>query len=103
MNRTDQNTHLPLLEIRDLSLSFQKHKQIAIDRVSFNITAGKTFGLVGSSGAGKSSVARAITSLLVADAGEILFRGKNLNEMDQKQRYSFTVGFYSVLLISHWA
>lgn len=86
MNRTDPNTHLPLLEIRDLSLSFQKHKQIAIDRVSFNITAGKTFGLVGSSGAGKSSVARAITSLLVADAGEILFRGKNLNEMDQKQR-----------------
>jgi oligopeptide/dipeptide ABC transporter ATP-binding protein len=86
MNRTDQNTHLPLLEIRDLSLSFQKQKQIAIDRVSFNITAGKTFGLVGSSGAGKSSVARAITSLLVPDAGRILFRGNNLYDMDQKQR-----------------
>ena len=85
MNRTDKNTRLPLLEVRDLSLSFQKQEQIAIDRVSFNITSGKTFGLVGASGAGKSSVARTITRLLEPDAGEILFRGTNLYEMDQKQ------------------
>jgi oligopeptide/dipeptide ABC transporter ATP-binding protein len=85
MNRTDKNIRLPLLEVRDLSLSFQKQEQIAIDRVSFNITSGKTFGLVGASGAGKSSVARTITRLLEPDAGEILFRGTNLYEMDQKQ------------------
>jgi oligopeptide/dipeptide ABC transporter ATP-binding protein len=86
MNKADQNSNLPLLEVRDLSLSFQKQEQIAVDRVSFNITKGKTFGLVGASGAGKSSVARAIMRLLVPDTGEVLFHSKNLNEMDPKQR-----------------
>ena len=84
MKESNRNSSLPLLEVRDLSLSFQKQEQIAVDRVSFNIRAGKTFGLVGASGAGKSSVARAIMRLLVPDEGKVLFRGENIYEMDQK-------------------
>jgi ABC-type oligopeptide transport system ATPase subunit len=71
----------PLLEIRDLSLSFSQQTQLAIDRVNLNVNAGRTLGLVGASGAGKSSIARAILKLVKPDSGEILFNGKNIYQM----------------------
>ena len=74
----------PLLEVRNLSLTFHKGKQPAVDRVSFSIKAGSTVGLVGASGAGKSSVARAILQLVKPDSGEILFKGKKIGLMDPR-------------------
>ncbi len=82
MNMPDQTNRPPLLEIRDLSLSFHQHRQLAVDRVSLNIPAGRTLGLVGASGAGKSSVARAILRLVKPDSGEILFKGENIYRMN---------------------
>jgi oligopeptide/dipeptide ABC transporter ATP-binding protein len=81
------NTHgsSPLLEVRNLSLCFNNQEQAAVDRVSFRIAAGSTLGLVGASGAGKSSIARAILRLLKPDSGEILFKGQNTLQMDSKQ------------------
>ncbi len=78
-------TKPPLLEVRNLSLSFHQQEQVAIDRVSFSITAGSTLGLVGASGAGKSSIARAIMRLIKPDSGEILFKGKNIFMMNSQQ------------------
>ena len=78
MNMSDQFNTPPLLEIRDLSVSFNQQEQIAVDRVSLNIPAGRTLGLVGASGAGKSSVGRAILRLVKPDSGNIFFKGKNL-------------------------
>ena len=75
----------PLLELRDLCLSFQRRKHVAVDRVSLKITAGSTLGLVGASGAGKSSIARAILRLIKPDSGEILFKGENLYRMSPRQ------------------
>lgn len=75
----------PLLELRELSLSFQRQALVAADRVSLRITAGSTLGLVGASGAGKSSIARAILRLIEADSGEILFRGADIRRMDPAQ------------------
>jgi len=76
--------HKPLLDIRGLSLSFRT-RQSAIDRVSFSIDRGRTLGLVGASGAGKSSIARAIMRLIVPDSGEILFMGQNICSMGTAQ------------------
>lgn len=75
----------PLLEVRDLSLSFHQGKQLAVDRVSFIISAGSSVGLVGASGAGKSSVARAILRLAEPDSGEILFKGDNIGQMSPRK------------------
>ena len=86
MSRIDQHGRLPLLEVRNLSLSFHAREQLAVDRVSFSIAPGSTLGLVGASGAGKSSIARAIMRLLKPDSGEILFKGKNILQMDSGQR-----------------
>ena len=50
----------------------------AVENVSFQIEKGKTLGLVGESGCGKTTVARLILKLLDADAGKIIFNGKDL-------------------------
>lgn len=85
MNSHAQQSVTPLLEVRNLSLSFHDGERVAIDRVSFSIAAGSTLGLVGASGAGKSSIARAIMRLIEPDTGEILFKGKNIAQMDPRQ------------------
>jgi ABC-type oligopeptide transport system ATPase subunit len=85
MSRFSQHTEPPLLEVKNLSLSFHQQKQVAVDRVSFCIKTGSTIGLVGASGAGKSSITRSIMNLVKPDSGEILFKGKNINHMDSQQ------------------
>lgn len=59
-----------VLSVRDLSVSFgTRHGTVhAVRRVSFDLVAGKTIGLVGESGCGKSTTARAIVGLLPASA-----------------------------------
>lgn len=76
-----QKTRKPLLEIRNLSLSFNQQTQLAVDRFSLNIAKGRSLGLVGASGAGKSSVARAVLRLNKPDSGDILFKGASLERM----------------------
>ena len=52
----------------------------AVENVSFQIGKGKTLGLVGESGCGKTTVARLILKLLDADAGKIIFNGEDLTQ-----------------------
>ena len=75
----------PLLDVYDLSVSFHRQTQTAVDRVSFSIRAGSITGLVGASGAGKSSIARAIMGLAKTDSGEIRFRGDDILSMPGRQ------------------
>lgn len=85
MDTTRQHSTSPLLEVSNLSLSFNDRQQLAVDRVSFSIAAGSTLGLVGASGAGKSSIARAIMRLIAPDSGKILFKGENIFQMSPQQ------------------
>ena len=77
----------PLLEIRNLKKYFPVRRGVlsrvvshvkAVDDVSFTITKGETFGLVGESGCGKTTTGRAVLRLIEPDSGEIRFEGADM-------------------------
>ncbi|MCA9202573.1 MAG: ATP-binding cassette domain-containing protein, partial [Planctomycetales bacterium] len=86
-------THDPLLRVRDLQVHFpfrrgSMFKPIrgvtrAVDGVSFAIHPGETLGLVGESGCGKSTTARAIVNLLRPTNGMIEFGGRRIDGLDE--------------------
>lgn len=61
----------------------------AVDDVSFEIEQGKTLGLVGESGCGKTTVARLILKLLKLDHGNIIFRGNDIGKLTEKDMKPF--------------
>ena len=70
-----------LVEIRDLTVQFgsRRHPFTAVDKVSFDIYRGETFGLVGESGSGKTTIGRSIIRIHPTAGGDILFDGKKIN------------------------
>ncbi len=76
-----------LLEVKNLKKYFDtpKGKLHAVDDISFSIEKGKTLGLVGESGCGKSTTGRVILRLLEATDGEIYFEGKNIRDLSKKE------------------
>ncbi len=57
----------------------------AVEKVSFIIKGGKTLGLVGESGCGKTTVARLILKLLEADGGKIIFAGQDITDLSEAE------------------
>ncbi|QED46317.1 ABC transporter ATP-binding protein [Cytobacillus dafuensis] len=81
-----------LLEVKHLKKHFTLGKgQIlkAVDDVSFYIKKGETFGIVGESGCGKSTAGRTIIGLYDRTEGEVIYDGKNVHEMTEKEKFGF--------------
>ena len=74
-----------ILEVRHLKKYFPTKRGLlhAVDDVNFTIGKGKTMGLVGESGCGKSTVGRLILRLTEATDGEILFYGQDIRKFDK--------------------
>jgi oligopeptide transport system ATP-binding protein len=72
----------PLLDVQDLVKVYgdpgSRASVRAVDDVSFTVQPGETFGLVGESGCGKSTVARCIMRLIPPTSGKVYFEGQDL-------------------------
>ena len=92
-----------ILEVKNLTKKFslesgffaRKDRFVyALNNVSFEIERGKTYGLVGESGCGKSTVAKLLVGMYKADSGKIVFKSsenrKNENEKNSSMiKYIF--------------
>jgi len=81
-----------VLEIKDLHVAYRTDDAIvrAVNGLSLSIEAGETVGLVGETGAGKTTTALSIMKLLpskigAVDKGEILLDGENVLELGEKK------------------
>ena len=68
------------VEFKDIEFSYNKNKKV-IDGVSFEVTAGRALGIVGHTGAGKSTLANLLTRLYDVQKGEILIDDVNIKSL----------------------
>lgn len=69
---------MAMLEIKDLEVYYGVIQ--AIKGISFEVNQGEVIALIGANGAGKTTTLHAITGLIPAKAGEIIFEGKNVTK-----------------------
>ncbi len=91
-------TDTPLLKVEDLKLHFpildglifksQVGAVRAVDGISFSVDSGKTLGIVGESGCGKSTTIRAISQLHKPTSGKVYFKGTELTSLSENEFFS---------------
>jgi oligopeptide/dipeptide ABC transporter ATP-binding protein len=82
----------PLLSVKDLVVEYTSDERVvqAVNGVSFDLHRGKTLGLVGETGAGKTTIAKAILRILPdpparVRGGEIWFQGEDILKISEEQ------------------
>ncbi len=85
----------PLLRVENLEVHFPITRGVlfqrevgrvrAVDGISFDLAPGETLGLVGESGCGKSTTARAIIRLVRPSAGRVEFQGNDLSQLGDRE------------------
>lgn len=87
----ERNDKQCLLKVRDLKVYYPIRKGLfkkvvghvrAVDGITLDVHAGETVAVVGESGSGKTTMGKGILQLLQTTDGDVLYEGKNLNELD---------------------
>ena len=79
------------VELRNITKTYGNEKLLAVNDVSFSVNKGEVFGLIGPDGAGKTSIFRILTTLLLADSGTATVEGFDVVKEYKKIRN--TVGY----------
>jgi oligopeptide/dipeptide ABC transporter ATP-binding protein len=91
----------PVLHVEDLHVTYESARRntkpvLAVDGVSFDLAAGEVLALVGESGCGKTSIARAVLRLVKLSGGRIVFRGKDITTTSPKELRPIRAGMQMV-------
>lgn len=95
-NKTQsENGDVPIIELRDAEVVFttragsglfHKNKITAVNKVNLKLMPGKTIGIVGESGCGKSTTANIMCGLQQVTSGKVLFKGQDVTYRTAKER-----------------
>lgn len=76
---------MSIVSVKNLVKTYGKGKVLALDGISFDVEEGEIFGIIGPDGAGKTTIFRILTTLLLADSGTVTVDGldavKNYKEI----------------------
>lgn len=90
-----ENGGVPIIELRDAEVVFttragsglfHKNKITAVNKVNLKLMPGKTIGIVGESGCGKSTTANIMCGLQQVTSGKVLFKGQDVTHRTAKER-----------------
>lgn len=96
----------PLLELRGVSVRYPvgwRRHLAAVDGVDLVINEGETLGLIGESGSGKSTIARAIVGLAPVSDGEVLWRGEKTTGLNKRRKREFVEAVQMIFQDPHSA
>ncbi len=87
----------PILEIKNLSKFYNTSKKLfeknkgfrALSNINLKLYKGETLGLIGESGSGKTTLSNAIVKVQPYEAGQILFKGKDISKINGRELLEF--------------
>lgn len=85
-----QRNHI--IELQNVSFSFQNSKRITIDNVSLSIPYRNTVGFCGETGSGKTTIIDLIMGIITPETGRIIVHGQPLNS-DNKESWQKSIGY----------
>lgn len=83
----------PIFAVEELCKTFEitvglTHRKVgetkAVDNVSFNVDRGETFGIIGETGSGKTTIAKMLVLLVEPDSGKILFEDNEVSSLSKE-------------------
>ncbi|HOT87574.1 MAG TPA: sugar ABC transporter ATP-binding protein, partial [Thermotogota bacterium] len=80
---------IPLLEVKGISKEFSGVR--VLDRVSFSLSRGEIFGIIGENGAGKSTLIKIISGIYHPTEGSLLFEGKSVTVRDAETAHKMGI------------
>jgi ABC-type glutathione transport system ATPase component len=99
MTMSESSPAEEILSVQDISVTFRRPGRgvlTAVDGVSLSVRRGEVVGLVGESGCGKSTTARAVCGLEPLASGTVLFRGQPVTPLTMRRRAKHLLGIQMV-------
>jgi len=89
-----------ILKVSSLSVDYKSNNSFlfpweksksfrAVDNINFEIKEGETLGIVGETGSGKSTIAKAVINLLKVSSGKIFFQNNQITNLDEKNMRNY--------------
>ena len=73
------------IDFQDMVLRYRKNTDIVLNKLSFTVKAGEKVGIVGRTGAGKSTISAAISRIVELESGKIVVDGQDIGKLDLQQ------------------